>query len=218
MHKGLSGAERNKPADRCAAYTVTWTPGRNVNWTRFWFKAPSKTSESCRDTRGDKTKNVTAEKGHCQDHQTSQTVSFIFASDSSFVKRHFRRPDQSLHTFIQFVRLRNNRVQRSLALHRHFRRCSGLHVLPSNFMSNCHNTEGRQKMQVHHKQKKRKKIDKSYRRSYRQFPVWSWNVSKPSARLIWGGQGIKKLLRAENTTLTYFQLTKIWRTSNTEKH
>lgn len=41
------------PAERCAAYTVTWTPGRNVNWTRFWFKALSRTSESCRDTEGD---------------------------------------------------------------------------------------------------------------------------------------------------------------------
>lgn len=42
------------PADKCAAYTVTWTPGRNVNWTRFWFKALSRTSESCGDTEGDR--------------------------------------------------------------------------------------------------------------------------------------------------------------------
>ena len=42
------------PADKCAAYTVTWTPGRNVNWTRFWFKALSRTSESCWDTEGER--------------------------------------------------------------------------------------------------------------------------------------------------------------------
>lgn len=38
------------PAEWCAAYTVTWTPGLNVNWTRFWFKALSNISESCWNT------------------------------------------------------------------------------------------------------------------------------------------------------------------------
>ena len=34
------------PADRWAEYTVTWTPGRSVNCTRFWFRAVSSASES----------------------------------------------------------------------------------------------------------------------------------------------------------------------------
>lgn len=38
------------PAEWCAAYTVTWTPGLNVNWTRFWFKALSNISASCWNT------------------------------------------------------------------------------------------------------------------------------------------------------------------------
>lgn len=44
------------PAEWCAAYTVTWTPGLNVNWTRFWFKALSNISESCWNTEN-KNKN-----------------------------------------------------------------------------------------------------------------------------------------------------------------
>lgn len=34
------------PADKWAAYTVIWTPGLSVNWTRFWFRALRTSSES----------------------------------------------------------------------------------------------------------------------------------------------------------------------------
>ncbi len=34
------------PADKWPAYTVIWTPGLSVNWTRFWFRALRTTSES----------------------------------------------------------------------------------------------------------------------------------------------------------------------------
>lgn len=61
------------PADRWAAYTVTWTSGLNVNWTRFWFKAPSRTSDSC---WGDRRRRKSWEEGQ----QQTTHVSSIFAS------------------------------------------------------------------------------------------------------------------------------------------
>lgn len=46
---GLVAVDADSPGDSRVAYTLTRRPGLSVNWTRSWFRALSRTCESCEE-------------------------------------------------------------------------------------------------------------------------------------------------------------------------